>query len=54
MFPRYNNASIEWHGRIPADLLMVDPKGKKLLELSKGEDATPEATDPMTDNQPPH
>ena len=30
------------------------PKGEKLHELSEAEDATPEATDPRTDNLPPH
>ena len=54
MFPRHNNAGIEWYGKIPADLLLVDPKGKKPLGPSEGEDTTPEATDPVTDNQSPH
>ena len=31
-----------------------DPKGEKLPEPPEGEDATPEASDPRTDNQPPH
>ena len=53
-FPKCNNAGIEWYGRMPADSTLVDPKDKKLLEPSEGEDATPEATDPRTDNQPPH
>ena len=30
------------------------PKGKKLPKPPEGEGATLEATDPRTDNQPPH
>ena len=33
---------------------MVDPKGEKQPESSEGEDATPKATNPGTDNLPPH
>ena len=54
MFLRCNNAGIECYGRMPADPPLVDPKGEKLLGPSEGEDATLEATDPMTDIQPPH
>ena len=53
-FPRCNNASIEWNRRMPADPPLVDPKGEKLLEPPEGEDATLEASDPGTDNWPPH
>ena len=53
-FPRCNNAVIEWYGRMPADPPSVDTKGEKLLQPSEGEDATPEANDLITDNQPPH
>ena len=53
-FPWCNNAAIEWYKRMPADLPLVDPKGENLLEPPEVEDATPEASDPMTDNQPPH
>ena len=31
VFPRCNNASIEWYERMPADPPLTDPKGKKLL-----------------------
>ena len=54
MFPRCNNSGIEWYGRMPADPSLVDPKGEKPSEPSEGEDATPETSDPVTDNQPPH
>ena len=41
---------------MPADLPLVGPKGKRLLEPSEseGEDATPEATNPRKDNWPLH
>ena len=54
MSPRCNNAGIEWYGRMPAHPPLVDQKGEKPLESSEGEDSTPEPTDPMTDNWPPH
>ena len=54
MFQRYNNAGIEWYRSMPADPLLVDIKGEMLLGPSEGEDATTEATDPMTDNWPLH
>ena len=53
-FLRCNNAGIEWYGTMLADSPLVDPKGKRPLEPSEGEDATQEAINPMTDNQPPH
>ena len=52
--PRCNNAGIECYGRIPAYPPLRDPKGEKLLKPPKGEDARLEASDPETDNQPPH
>ena len=48
-FPRCNNAGIDWYGRMPAYPPLADPKGKKLLESSEGEDATLKASDPGTD-----
>ena len=36
------------------DPLLVDPKGEKLLGQCEEEDTTPDATDPLTDNQPLH
>ena len=39
---------------MPTDPPMVDPKGEKLLGQCEEEDATPEATDPVIDNQPPY
>ena len=39
---------------MPADQPLVDPKGEKPHELSEGEDATLEATDPGTDNWSQH
>ena len=53
VFPWYNNVGIEWYGRMPADPLLVDPKSKKPLEPSEGEDVTLEATDPMNDSWTP-
>ena len=53
-FPRCNNVGIEWYGRMPADPPLVNPKDEKLLGPSEQEGATPEATDPKTDNWPPH
>ena len=53
-FPRCNNAGIEWYRWMLVDPPVVGPKGKKLLEPSEGEDATPEATSPGTDNWPLH
>ena len=35
-------------------LPLEDPKGEKQSEPPKGEDATLEASDPGTDNWPPH
>ena len=52
--PRCNNAGIEWYWRMPTDPPLKDLKGEKLLEPPEEEDATPEATDPGTDNWPPH
>ena len=52
--PRWNNAGIEWYERMSAGPPLEDPKGEKLLEPSKGEDATLEASNPGTDNQPSH
>ena len=52
VFPRYNNAGIVWHGRIPAGSPLMDHKIERPLRLSEEEDATPEATDPVTNN--PH
>ena len=49
-FPRCNNTDIEWYGRMPTDTPLVDLKIKKLPKQCKREDATPETTDPMTDN----
>ena len=49
-FPRCNNAHIEWYVRMPADLPLTDAKGKELIGQCEEEDATLEATDPMTDN----
>ena len=39
---------------MPAGPPLVGPKGEKLLEPSEGEDATLEANDSGTDNQPLH
>ena len=33
---------------------LEDPKGEKLPMPPEGEDTTPEASDPRTDNLPPH
>ena len=44
-----NNASIEWYGRMPTDPTLVDPKGEKSFMQCEEE-----ATDPKTDNWPPH
>ena len=52
--PRCNNAGIEWNERLPAGPPLEGPKGEKLPEQLEGEDATPEVSDPGTDNQPPH
>ena len=49
--PRCNNASIEWKEKMSAGPPLEGPKGEKLPE---GEDATLEASNPRTDNQPPH
>ena len=54
MFPRCDKAGIEWYRRMPGDPPLADPIGKKPLEPSEREDATLEATDPLTDNKPPH
>ena len=51
---RCNNAGIGWYERIPAAPPLEDHKGEKLLEPPEGEDATLEASNPGTDNQPPH
>ena len=52
--PRCNNAGIEWYERMPAGPPLEDPNGEKLLEPLEGEEATLEASDPGTANQPPH
>ena len=54
MFPRCTIAGIEWYRKMPADPPLVDPKGKKSLGPCEEEDATPEATNLMTDNWPPY
>ena len=48
------NAGIEWNEKMPAGPPLEGPKGEKLPEPPEEEDATPEASDPGTDNQPPH
>ena len=45
-----NNGDIRWYGRMPTNPLLVEPKGEKPLGKCEGEDATLEATDPVTDN----
>ena len=52
--PRCNNASIEWNEKMPAGPPLEDPKGEKPYEPSEGEDTTLGASDPRTDNWPPH
>ena len=52
--PRYNNAGIEWKEKMPAGPPLEGRKGEKLTGPPKGEDATLEAPDPGTDNQPLH
>ena len=49
-----NNAGIEWNEKMPTGPPLEGPKGEKLPEPPEGEDATPEASDPGTDNLPPH
>ena len=49
-----NNAGIEWNEKIPAAQPLEGPKGEKLLEPPEGEDATLKASNPRTDNRPPH
>ena len=51
---RCNNAAIEWNEKVPAGPPLEGPKGEKLTEPPEGEDATMEASDPTTDNGPPH
>ena len=48
-----NNASIMWNEKMPAGP-SEGPKGDKLPEPPEGKDATPEASNPATDNLPPH
>ena len=52
--PRYNTAGIEWNERMLAGPPVEGPKGEKLLQPPEGGDVTPEASNPGTDNQPPH
>ena len=52
--PRCNYAGNEWNEKMPAGPPLEGPKGEKLLEPPEGEDATLEASEPGTDNQPPH
>ena len=52
--PRCTNAIIAWNEKMPAGQPLEGPKGEKLPEPPEREDATPEAPDPRTDNQPPH
>ena len=52
--PRFNNADIEWNKKMPAGPPLEGHKGEKLPELPDGEDATPEASNPWTDNWSPH
>ena len=52
--PRCNDAGIEWNEKMPAGPTLEGSKGEKLPEPHEGEDATPEASNPRTDNQPPH
>ena len=49
-----NNVHIEWNEKMPAGPPLEGPKSEKLPELPKGEDANPEASNPRTDNWPPH
>ena len=51
---RCNNAGIEWNKKMPAGPTLEGPKGEKLPEPPEGEDVTLEASDPRTDNWPPH
>ena len=53
-FPRCNTVEIEWYLRMPIDPPLVDPIVEMLLGQCEEEDATPEATIPMTDNWLPH
>ena len=50
-FPSCKNADMEWDMRIPTGPSLVDHKVKMLLGQCEKQDATPEATRPMTDNQ---
>ena len=40
--------------KMPVGPPLEGPKGEKLPEPPEGEDVTPEASDPGTDNQPPY
>ena len=53
-FPRCNNADTDWYMRMPIDPPLADPKVEMMLGQCKEEDATQEATIPMTCNWPQH
>ena len=48
------NAGIECNEKMPTGQPLEGPKGEKLLKPPEGEDAIPEASNPETDNWPPH
>ena len=47
-------AGIEWNEKMPAGPPLEGPKDEKLPEPPEGDGVTPEASNPGTNNWPPH